>query len=724
MATVFSYDKAKEHAEKLTPDNLEVFLFGMSKTEFNSVQMKNLCELYCAALKGATREDFHRDIRGAKKKYKAASAAPSRDDGEVWDVPNTYVDGGYIYTKPPKGMTEGHRLCKKFAAVGLVKSTSGATLGLGIQTDKGALTVSLDNLYDDQKGLAKQLSKHDGLHATVDGRHFNDLANLFNHYMGEVDPPLPILTEAEKPGWVVCPELYICANGDVIGTDPGGRLITLGAEAGYEKQEPGGHGSAAKEKEVYSEICSSGPAGWILGLLFGLASAAQGVLGCHNYGIFLGGSAKQGKSTFQRVQTAVAGSPDETKGQGGYIQVAGNTVAFEVPAKRASGSPFALDEAGRMKDPGKIGELIFTLYGGSGNKRMKPTGVGNREQHMWDCFASISSEQTPAQMMESAGKKYVAGMGNRYPTLEITDVCPQSPANALLAQKIEKELCANYGHTLSIFVRDALIGIDCQQAVKEWRELCVKLADGDVGLANVAEMFAVCWWVGLQAARVKLFDGLTDKKVEQAVKAVWDSFKGSEIATRLTPGEIEKHRLEEAISGEWNRRFVHILSVNDKDGSFGTRQGYYISPGEEINGEVYKDGIIFVLTDELNAITKGAVSTVAICKKLRADGLLIPDPKSDRSQWEGMPGRSKARCIAVNYRHFAPEHANPRAVTAVEAKDLEIEIVKVEGVLRGMGLPVPGRIVCKGAPYLRMVLGSLNWLVKNAQDAYDKGGKQ
>jgi hypothetical protein len=350
--------------------------------------------------------------------------------------------------------------------------------------------------------------------------------------------------------------------------------------------------------------------------------------------------------------------------QGGLFSIGGTTNGLEIPLKNASGSPVALDEAGRMADPGALPAYTFNLMEGEGKVRADKTATRNREQHTWAVLPTISCERTPLQMVAEGRKALVAGLINRCPAINISDVCPNTPENAELAKRIERDLRDNNGHILSEYVEKALLGYDRGAAYQEWRGLCEALATGaPPGLRDATELFALCWWAGRQAARVGITVGLTDDMVEACVRAVWNSFVGGEMAAKLNPGETEIHKISNAVKTEWNTAFLHVGATKTDENARTNHEtwGYYMLPDEldALPGwkAKYPNGAVFVLTTAMDKITGGSTAATDIAKKLKRDGLLITHNNQNIVTHVPLVGRMA--CYAVSFEHFAPDHAKP-----------------------------------------------------------------
>lgn len=596
--------------------------------------------------------------REAKKNEK-----PKREREKDDTLPDgMMIQDGKIYFTAYEGevgnktAVPGTFICESFQPLGLVDDTQGERIGVRIRAKDKEITVNMSDIYAGKSELAMHLTSVAKLVCGSDRKATDGLSNIFVNFL--IMKTGRVLIEATKPGWIA-DDCFILANGDVVGNHPA--QISLSDKSGYKSWQegrPSTNGDEEKERGIYEAVWDHGPLLWRYTDLLGLAAPCQAIVNCRSGGHTLDGFTRGGKSTSQIVQVARAGSPDlGSKYGGGFIRCTDTPESMEIPFSNASGSPMALDELALMRDPSQLSRYLFNLAGESGKIRMGRDAVTQRKTHEWKTIMTISTEKSVVDIISQAGKTMVAGLISRFPPISIVGLCEMSEENGRLANQIKETLIKNNGHSMAKFVKDALIGIDRTDAIKEWNSLKEHLAGDDVHLFEPSVFFALAWFAGRQAVRIGLTKGMTYEKVEECVRAAWNSFKMSGVAGNLVPGEAEVDRLYKFILDKWDRQILEVSKDGDDHPGM-ERFGYYY--GETPTKD---DGIhdpipaipagIALDTEVFDKATGGSGNRLATLKLMEKKGMLIKPEEGYYHKY--LKGKGFYKHYLLNFDMFAPE---------------------------------------------------------------------
>jgi uncharacterized protein DUF927 len=644
---------------------------------------------YCFISEEADSGEPEKKPKKAKPAAKQSKKQQSRENGE-WEPPNgvmkhngiwylreieTYTDGEEL----KKRTVPGAEICPVFEPLANVISTNGAPIGLRIRFKGKEATVYNRILQTDRAELCNRLN--DDLHMQCGstskakemlGRIFDSI-RMLEPIEGKTE--IPIIIEADKPGWCMNGAVWVGANGAIV--SKGNEDIRLSERAGYKERAPEGVGSIVTEKAVYADVWQPGsPKLWKFTDLIGLASPVQQLVDCRSGGIAITGFNGSGKTTAQQVQTGRGGCPDDKKPMGGIRRISDTAEGMEMPLRNASGNPFAIDELGNMKNFALLEPYLHAIATGYSKPRLARTADHERETNEWQIIATISAEKSISELiLRETKRKQTGGIVRRFPPLNISGLCDKTEENGKLADRIKDDLRRNYGHTLAEFVQRALIHADKEAVTVEWRKLCDDLQGDDVNLRSASEIFGLIWLAGNLAADCGLTAGLTREAVREVVWACWRSFAGSDEAGSLAPGEVEVDALRENIFDGWNRTIVSVDRLqDDKDRRYGDLVGFYVEPDHEkiMKAEMEKEtglasrtepviltaedyGYIAIRRDAFDKVTGFGGNRGSTLDALDKEGLLLLPPRSGDKFWQKIRGLGQIKHFRLRYEGLAPD---------------------------------------------------------------------
>jgi hypothetical protein len=635
------YGAAKKAVEQITPEDSttagrvarQIGISPLGESE------KAGLKLLWSKRSGLGAATFKAEAKAAQKQQPMPSLQ-ARDGGDntpSWAGDLTVADGGFHTVRwqaDNTGVTHPFPdkfVCSVFEPVASVISPDGSQHGLRIKHAGREVTIAIKAIHDDKQSLAVMLHSEYGLECGTTRLAHDALAELMRCALHKAD--MPTLIEVAVPGWHCDGKVFVCANGAVVGAPVDESAVRLADGSGYPERAPDGVGDAQLENELYARVWQTPGADlWRFGDLLGLASACLGVVGCRSGGAVFDGTTRHGKTTTQRLQVGRAGCPDPQKATGGLVPAGASPEGVEIPLRNATGNPFALDESKLMRDSADVSRLLYGIAQGTGKPRMKRSADGNRETIKWHTISSLSTEKPVSVMVKKAGKSFDGGVVARFPSISVTGLLENTPDLGKLARDVERVLGGNYGHTFRLFVEKALMRVDRQRAYIEWRGLVERLANhGGDHLKAPAEFFAVCWWAGIQAARVGLTIGMTETTVEKTIAAAWAEFVGREESAALIGGAVEIEALQQYIAMNMDITVGCVTTGRPLENGYKGWTAYYDHTH------------YYIPSTRMDEVCGDAGNRQAVVKALQARGALVVGEGSGDLTWTSLPNVGKVR---------------------------------------------------------------------------------
>jgi putative DNA primase/helicase len=328
------------------------------------------------------------------------------------------VDTDGVWYTPPADAGMPFTLCPPLRVTGLARNG---------QDNEAALLLEFDTPYKKNRRWLMPLPMLAG-----DGTAYRS-ALLSQGFMAPTDAKrralLTQFLQSREPGELVrhVPRVgwhgrcYVLP-GETLGTNPTGERVIFHSEAGIEANF-NQRGKLEQWQQDLARLCvGNSRATFAVSTAFGgpLLAWAPGTTGG---GFHFTGATSIGKTTCFLLAASVWGKGTE-KDPDSYMQKwRATSNGLEYQGEQHNDGTLILDEVGQM-DAGDLGAAVYMLSDGMGKTRGKGMG-GLRAKPTWRILFLSSGELSPAQHMETVGKKMKGGQEVRLIPLP-TEVTPGS----------------------------------------------------------------------------------------------------------------------------------------------------------------------------------------------------------------------------------------------------------------------------------------------------------